>query len=122
VAIMQGQQTQESDAVIAYHCAIAAKEIGKEYKNNAKSLSLMIRSNGLGATLAYLESKEEKHFVELLKNIVEFLKKKNLIESVGKISSEMIVKRNSFEIKELTKEVLGFLAWLRRFAAGLIPG
>jgi CRISPR-associated protein Cmr5 len=122
MVVSKDEDTLQSSAVIAYQCAEAAIGIGKEYKNHAKSLPLMIRTNGLGATLAYLESKDEKHFMELLKNIVDFLKKKKHIEIAEEITSEMISNRNSSEIKELTKEVLGFLAWLRRFAAGLIPG
>ncbi|HWR29214.1 MAG TPA: type III-B CRISPR module-associated protein Cmr5 [Negativicutes bacterium] len=111
-----------SCAVLAYRCAEAAKGMGKEYKNHAKTLPLMIRINGLGATLAFLKSKERNkgpHFERLYLDLVGYLSLTQTGLSGGDFS-ERIADCDSAEIMFLTKEALVFLAWLRRFAEGLI--
>lgn len=106
-------------AVVAYRCAMAAKGIGKEYKNHVKSLPMMIRTNGLGATLAFLESKDELHFNRLYQDITGYLRHIQVAIKDGECS-EKIAECDSAEIMLLTKEALAFLVWLRRFAEGLI--
>ncbi len=108
-----------SCAVSAYRCAMAAKGIGKEYKNHAKSLPMMIRTNGLGATLAFLESKDDPHFSRLYQDITGYLKGIQAGLKDGEFSAK-ITECDSVEIRFFTKEVLAFLVWLRRFAEGLI--
>lgn len=106
--------------VFAYMCAEKAKSLGKEYKNHVKSLPMMIRTNGLGGTLAFLESKEEKTFSNLYCDITEYLKQKHI--SLNKTNNVLhqIAKSDSCEIMAFTKDVLIFLGWLRRFSEGLI--
>ncbi len=77
---------------------------------------MMIRTNGLGATMAFLESKDERHFEELLNNIREFLRYKEPELNEGEYFED------SHTVKELTKAVLTFVSWLRHFSSGLIPG
>lgn len=108
-----------SIAVFAYDCAKDALSLGdgyKEYKNHAKSLTMMIRTNGFGATMVYLESKDERHFEELRNNIRGFLKQ------ISPELNESEYFRDSHTVKELTKAVLTFVGWLRHFSSGLIPG
>lgn len=116
---------EKSCAVFAYECALAAQSLGKEYKNHAKSLLMMIRANGLGATIAYLESKDRKdgkHFERLKEDIMKLLRKIEPSLDEENLSSQSLVERDSQVIKELTKETLFFLGWLSRFASGLIKG
>lgn len=111
-----------SCAVLAYTCAKAALGMGKEYKNHAKSLPMMIRSNGLGATLAFLKSKERDkypHFARLHQDIASYLMLTQPGLKDGEFSERLAV-CESAEIMALTKETLVFLAWLRRYADGLI--
>jgi CRISPR-associated protein Cmr5 len=108
-----------SCSLAAYRCAMAAKGIGKEYKNHAKSLPMMIRINGLGATLAFLKSKDDPHFNRLYQDIAGYLRDIQTGLKDGEFSAK-IIECDSAEIIFLTKEVLAFLAWLRRFAEGLI--
>jgi len=112
-----------SIAVFAYDCAKDALRLGagyKEYKNHAKSLTMMIRTNGFGATMAFLESKKERHFVRLRDDIAKFLSQHNQALSVGEFHSMAITKLDSHTVKELTKAVLLFVGWLRHFSSGLI--
>lgn len=114
-----------SIAVFAYDCAKDALRLGagyKEYKNHAKSLTIMIRTNGFGATMAFLESKKERHFVTLKDNIAKFLSQHKQALSMGEFHSMAITKLDSHTVKELTKAVLLFVAWLRHFSSGLIQG
>lgn len=106
-----------STTVFAYDCAKDALRLGgayNEYKNHAKSLPMMIRTNGLGATMAYLESKDERYFKELRNNIRGFLKQKE-----PELNEDEYFK-DSYTVKELTKAVLTFVGWLRHFSSGLI--
>ena len=112
-------------AVLAYQCAEDALRLGdgyKEYKNHAKSLPMMIRTNGLGATMAFVESKKEGHFVTLKDDIVKFLRQNEQGLHAGNFHSKAIKELDSHIVKELTKTVLSFVAWLSRFASGLIQG
>ncbi|MBN1928141.1 MAG: type III-B CRISPR module-associated protein Cmr5 [Chlorobiaceae bacterium] len=115
-----------SCAVLAYECALdVPKSLGKEYKNHAKSLPMMMRTNGLGATFAYLESKESKdgkHFERLKEDIMKLLRKIEPSLDEENLSSQSLAARDSRVIKELTKETILFLGWLSRFASGLIEG
>jgi len=115
-----------SCAVLAYECARdAAQSLGKEHKNHAKSLPMMIRANGLGATIAYLESKDRKdgkHFEQLKKDIMRFLRKIEPSLDEENVFSKSLAAKDSHVIKELTKDALLFLGWLSRFASGLIKG
>lgn len=114
-----------SIAVFAYDCAKDALRLGagyKEYKNHAKSLTIMIRTNGFGATMAFLESKKERHFVTLKDDIAKFLSQHKQALSMGEFHSMAITKLDSHTVKELTKAVLLFVAWLRHFSSGLIQG
>ena len=104
--------------VVAYNCAKQAIHLRKDYKNHAKSLPMMIRANGLGATLAFLKSKDDTYYQKLYEQLGKYLQTKNT-----KLSGEVadaILNCTSQETKELTKEALTFLGWLRRFAEGLI--
>jgi CRISPR-associated protein Cmr5 len=115
----------KSCAVLAYECALCAQSLGKEYKTHAKSLSMMIRTNGLGTTMAYLESKDRKdgkHFERLKEDIMRFLRKIEPSLNEENVFSQCLAAKDSHVIKELTKEALFFLGWLSRFASGLIKG
>ena len=122
--------------VIAYSCAKDAFTLGKDYKNHVKSLPMMIRANGLGATLAYLKSKEkddqskekddqskekDDHFKKVYEHLKGYLKEKNVKLKVDDNNiADAILNCTSVETRELTKDALTFLSWLRRFADGLI--
>lgn len=107
--------------IFAYACAENAKGIGAEYKGHAKSLPMMIRANGLGATLTYLKSKDkDKSFVRLYSDLGRYLQTKSTKLTTPLNVADDILDCDSHETKELTKEAVRFLSWLRRFSEGLI--
>lgn len=121
---------EQGRAKFAYECAKIEKK--KEYKSYVKKIPMMIKTNGLGATFAFMLSKKAKAegpiYTKIGNNILEWLRrdtknliKMNNIDDFEKLTSK-IVELNSPEYRALTIEVLAFFNWLRRFADGLIEG
>ena len=123
---------EQGRANFAYECAEKGSKINKkkEYKAYAKKIPMMIKTNGLGATFAFVKSKinTDKNkpgyaYKLIYEHTAGWLKKddKKLIDlSGGNDLVGQIVKLNSPEYRALTIEVLAFFNWLRRFAEGLI--
>lgn len=122
-------------AQFAYKCAEEGKSItrSKEYKAYVKKIPMLIKTNGLGATFAFVKAKSETdqnkagYAYSLIYNqTTEWLKQ----EPKGIISDEVknndlvkvLINLNSDEYRSVTNEVLAFFVWLKRFAEGLIEG
>jgi CRISPR-associated protein Cmr5 len=124
------RNTEQIKAEFAYNCARNASNLGKEYKSYVKKLPMLIKTNGLGATFAFMFSKknkdEGKYWNAIGKNIYDWLKDQNKIDGNRIRSFEelgnQIYQFSSTEYRYLTAEVISFLLWLRRFADGLIEG
>ena len=109
-----------------------AKEASKDakaFKSYSKKLPMMIKTNGLGAALAFALSKgksdENTPWGLLYKQIHEWLKYEKqwlLGNNPPTDLSKAAINLDSQEYRALTVEVLAFLNWLRRFAEGLIEG
>jgi CRISPR-associated protein Cmr5 len=127
---------EQGRAEFAFNCAKTASEksdIADEYKQYAKKLPMMIKTNGLGASLAFYFSKAKNKsgsktaYGYLLEDIGKWLKRPenshliSLSEKAegGELLRE-IVGMDSPQYKSLTVEVLAYLLWLRRFADGII--
>jgi len=98
---------------------------GKEYRSNVKKIPMYIKTNGLGATFAFVKSKaKDGNAWELIyKQIFEWLikdDKKFIGLPDGKDLILKIISLNSPEYRAVTVEVLAFFNWLKRFADGLI--
>jgi len=124
------QGIESGRAKFAWDCAKNALEEldrkkQKEYKSYVKKISEYIKTNGLGATFAFMFSKKDTYSY-IGDQITEWLKKCptkviSLEENDNfEILVEKIVSLNSFSYRALTIEVLAFLNWLKRFAEGLI--
>lgn len=123
---------EQARAKFAYDCAkrIAGGDSkkAKEYKSYAKKLPMMIKTNGLGAAIAFAFSKgKDGNAWELLFNHVQdWLRQEQKKWLLGSFSAQSlenaVISLNSNEYHALTVEVLAFLNWLRRFAEGLIVG
>lgn len=106
----------------------AIEKFGKEYKSYAKKLPMMIKGNGLGATLAFAFSKgKDGNAWELLYNDIQLWlqqdHKKFLLGNHAQTELvHAVVQLDSSEYRAVAVEVLAFLNWLRRFAEGLIEG
>lgn len=98
-----------------------------KYKSYAKKVPALIKTNGLGATYAFINAKKSKDntdaYALIYNQTGEWLR-----ECYGYTFSrdEDLVKRlislPSVEYRTATVEVLALFSWLRRFAEGLIEG
>lgn len=96
----------------------------KEYKSYVKKVPMYIKTNGFGATFAFVKSKGGTYDL-ISHQITEWLKyePKGLISQrlkEGEDLGKVIISLNSPEYRALTIEILAFFNWLRRFAEGLI--
>jgi len=101
-----------------------------DYKSYVKKMPMYIKTNGLGATLAFYFSKSKGYNAYQLINrqILEwftltFKNNKLFLNFKAGNAAELmdwILNLNSREYKFVTIEVLAFLNWLRRFTDGLI--
>lgn len=127
----QRKKLEQGRAEFAYQCAEKGRdgENGakpKEYKSYCKNIPMMIKANGLGATLAFMKSKGGGTYKLIYEQVYQYLKKYDKMNIFNKDTNEDLVKviisQNSAEYRYLTVETLAFFNWLRRFAEGLIEG
>jgi len=122
---------EQGRANCAYTCANQVpKELKESYRSHVKSFPMLVKTNGLGAALAFLFSKRDKEqgvYKIVGNSIVDWLKKDEKYKNYGlgglsdlKSLTEGVVGINSPEYRALTIEVLVFFIWLKRFAEGLI--
>lgn len=140
------QGIEQGRASIAYKFAQKGKELGqkeinakgeeedsrdaKDYKSYAKKIPMMIKTNGLGATLVFVKSKKKKAAYELLyKQLTEWFEKNQTylmpeFRTTNKAEelAQHIVQLDSFSYRAATVETLALFGWIRRFAEGLIQG
>lgn len=122
------KKLEQGRAEFAYKRALEGSELEKkkEYKSYVKKIPMLIKTNGLGATFAFMKSKGGtyneiyKHtfdwFLELKNNTgLDFLKLSSTDDLV-----EKIISLESSEYRATTVEVLAFFNWLKRFSDGLI--
>ena len=123
---------EQGRAKFAYDCAVIGSGITKksEYRAYVKKIPMLIKTNGLGATFAFIKSKsisdESKSgyaYHLIYEHTTEWLRNdpKNLLElNENQDLAEKIVSLDSPQYRAATNEVLAFFTWLRRFAEGLI--
>ena len=88
----------------------------KKYKTGAKKLPVLIKTNGLGQALAYIQIRNR----DLYSNLMDWLCDKELIEASGDLVSQ-VINMKSNEYRRLTTECLAYLNWVRRFVDSLMP-
>lgn len=128
---------EQGRAAFAYQKAneVVNESYKKKYKNGVvKKIPMMIKTNGLGATLAFAKSKgdangpdEKKAWNKVYVQIAEWLQqpqKSHLFETPFTEDDlvNKVIQSSSSHYRMITIEVLAFFNWLRRFAEGLIEG
>lgn len=114
-------------AAFAYKCAEEGAGLpkSKEYKSYVKKIPMLIKTNGFGATVAFIFSKKENNdtYNLIYHQIEEWFKdEKNPFSFGFNDLSESICEINSQEYRAITNETLALFTWIRRFAEGLIKG
>jgi len=90
----------------------------KKYKSGAKKLPVLIKTNGLGQALAFIENRP--NFPELFEQIEEWLRKKQLITTDQMVGE--IIGFESDKYRQVTTETIALLTWMRRFVDSMIEG
>ena len=104
----------------------------KEYKSTAKKLPVLIKTNGLGQTLAFLKSKGGKidkktgkktinAHDKLYEHIGTWLQTEDVkgLVDAGELV-EQVINLESHAYRQVTVETLALLNWMRRFVDGLM--
>lgn len=105
----------------AAHAYQSAKDTQtKEYRSAVKKLPMYIKTNGLGAALAFYNGKKDHHkkIYDRLSDwlcsetsvVKDFVTKGDLVEQLVSLDSQ--------KYRAITVEVMAYLNWLRRFADG----
>lgn len=116
----------------------AKEKFAKEYKSNVKKVPMHIKTNGLGASCAFMLSKAKKEnnpwqlvYQQLQKWFLEdnkFCKhkpegeKEIILDGKNTDLVKFLVQIDSSHYRAMTVEALALFNWLRRFAEGLIEG
>jgi len=97
----------------------AQKSFGKDYKSYVKKIPMMVLTNGLGATFAFVYSKKKNG------NAWELIYNQTKVWFQVPENDELvkwIIDQESPEYRAVTNEVLALFNWLKRFADGMIEG
>ncbi|MEY4935579.1 MAG: hypothetical protein RIS64_1938 [Bacteroidota bacterium] len=104
----------------------------KEYKSYVKKLPMLIKTNGLGAALAFAFSKgsqngipqDNKAWGKLYKQLEGWMQAdpKRLIEFEPNCFVSTLMETDSATYRAVTVEILALLNWMRRFVDALIEG
>ena len=96
----------------------------KKYKSLVRKTPMRIKTNGLGATLAFVFSKKkgENQHTLLYRQLEDWLNENDMLEGEGDELVEKIVAMENAKLRVVTNELLAFLTWLCRFVDGMIEG
>lgn len=108
------------------------KRVKENYKSGAKKFPVLIKTNGLGQTLAFIKSKGgkidprtkkkiENGYDKLYKQIGDWLHTDTANQLVprGELVKE-VIELESHVYRQVTVETLALLNWMRRFVDGLM--
>ncbi|NHM27879.1 type III-B CRISPR module-associated protein Cmr5 [Desulfofundulus sp. TPOSR] len=117
-------------ARFAFDCAREGSglERKKEYRGYVRKIPALIKTNGLGATLAFIAAKKKEHpadkeyaYKVIYEQIGRWLRHQGLIEDSRPLE-EQVISLDSATYRVVTNEVLALVRWLSRFAETLIEG
>ena len=98
-----------------------SREAKQKYKGQVKKIPVLMQTNGLGNTLAFMCSKEE--YEPLYKQLQEWLRKpENPYKVLSKDDKllEFVISQPSPVYRHVTKELIAVLTWMKRLADSLI--
>ncbi|MCX7999851.1 MAG: type III-B CRISPR module-associated protein Cmr5 [Leptospiraceae bacterium] len=117
----QSTSNKQERAQKAYHfVSEASKDTSlnhNEYKQYIKKLPMMIYTNGLSASLAFVFSKGSPAYKKIYEQIGNWLQEKQIIKA--ELIKE-ILELDSINYRVATNEVLALLEWMKRFADGML--
>lgn len=96
-------------------------DIKSRYRSLALKAPVLILTNGLGQTLAFLKSKKENEHQLFYTHIQTWLiEETKIYESSGDLLKK-IMEGDSTKYRQATNEALAFISWIKRFAEAVLP-
>lgn len=95
----------------------------KEFKSHVKDIPMMIKTNGLAATYAFVFSKQQKKDYEAIMTITQgwLVEKQKLFELVdGQDFHKTLMSLDQYQYRLAAREIIALFTWLKRYADGLI--
>ena len=128
------KQIEQGRATYAFKVVQEVSDsLKKEYKSAAKKFPVLIKTNGLGQSLAFLKSKggkisektgkkEINAHDRLYEHIGNWLQTEDEKRLVGKDEEfvKEVIQLESHAYRQVTTETIALLNWIRRFVDGLI--
>jgi len=109
-------------ANFAFKCVKEVESKHKNYDSYIKKMPMLIKTNGLGQTLAFYYSKSEPAYNLILEQIRDYFKlrgiKSGLNSNEGLLN--FITAQNSSDYRNITQEIMMLLNWWRRFVDGVL--
>lgn len=115
-------ESERREAYAYWHACKRVSEGVEKYSEQVNIIPLLIKNNGLGSALMYMRTQKNRGALSMIYNdICDWLKvdNKQLIDLEGLELAEKIIEVPQHQYKDITKEVLAYLAFLKRFAKGL---
>jgi CRISPR-associated protein Cmr5 len=120
----QGRAEAAYKSVTGFKDENPGKSTLDEYKSYSKKFPMMVKTNGLGAALAFIKSKQKKAYDRIYKDLTDWLKKdhKRIIEipDNGDLLRLVVEMDSAPRYRALTNEVLAYMNWHRRFTEALL--
>lgn len=123
---------EQGRAAFAYTCAEAGEKLEKkkEYKSYVKKMPMLIKTNGLGAAVAFAFAKGSKDgkpkdkdpWGLLYIQLEDWLRQRGHLKMEQNPLAKVLTTSDSAAYRAATVEVLALLNWMKRFADALIEG
>jgi len=124
---------EQTRAAYAFAQVASAKESlqtkAKEYKSYSRKIPMLIKSSGLGSTIAFIYAKgfkggrvQEREAYGLLYQQTERWLQQQGYLAEGEKMIHGVISKDSKEYRAITNEIFALYNWLRRFAEGMIEG
>ncbi|NOX36048.1 MAG: type III-B CRISPR module-associated protein Cmr5 [Calditrichaeota bacterium] len=110
---------ENNRAKFAFEMVRAVKEKKDEYKSWSKKIPVLIKSNGLGQTLAFMKSRNKPETNLMLEQIKNWLIRKNEIQPNEDVIKK-ITEIDSSIYRRWSRETIALFNWVRRFADGYL--
>lgn len=99
------------------------KKNKSKYKSYTRRIPMLIKTNGLGATFAFIKTKGEPPYQLIYEQVDQWLNRYDgQTFGGGKDLVKVLVSLPSPEYRAVTGEVLALFSWIRRFAEGNLEG
>ena len=97
-----------------------SNDLKKKYKSAAKKVPVLIKTNGLGQSLAFMKKRNDGYdkLYEQIGNWLQAEDAKQLVQQ-GELV-EQVIQLKTPDYRQVTVETLALLNWIRRFVDGLM--